>query len=38
LHDYHSHAADAFRYFAISIEDDRPMVSARGVRMTGWRT
>ena len=37
LHDYHSHAADAFRYLAISIEEDRPMVSARGVRMTGWR-
>lgn len=37
LHDYYSHAADAFRYFAISIEDDRPVVSARGVRMTGWR-
>jgi phage terminase large subunit len=37
LHDYHSHAADAFRYFAISIEDDRPVVSARGVRMIGWR-
>ncbi len=37
LHDYHSHAADAFRYFAISIEDDRPVASARGVRMIGWR-
>jgi phage terminase large subunit len=37
LHDYHSHAADAFRYLAISIEEDRPMVSARGVRMPGWR-
>lgn len=37
LHDYHSHAADAFRYFAISINEDTPAVSARGVRMTGWR-
>ena len=37
LHDHHSHAADAFRYFAVAIEEDRPAASARGVRMTGWR-
>jgi phage terminase large subunit len=37
LHDWSSHAADAFRYFAIAIEEDRPTVSARGVRMSGWR-
>ncbi|ODT75481.1 MAG: terminase [Nitrosomonadales bacterium SCN 54-20] len=37
LHDYHSHAADAFRYLAIAIEDDRPAASARGIRMGGWR-
>jgi len=37
LHDWSSHAADAFRYFAVAIEDDRPAVNARGVRMTGWR-
>lgn len=37
LHDYHSHAADAFRYFAISITDDMPASSVRGVKMVGWR-
>lgn len=37
LHDFHSHAADAFRYFAVAIEEDRPGASARGVRMVGWR-
>ena len=37
LHDVHSHAADAFRYFSLSIADDAPSVSARGVRMVGWR-
>lgn len=37
LHDWASHAADAFRYFAISIADDAPSVSVRGVRMVGWR-
>jgi len=37
LHDHHSHAADAFRYFAVAIEEDRPAASARGIRMSGWR-
>lgn len=37
LHDESSHGADAFRYFALSITDDTPSVSARGVRMVGWR-
>ena len=37
LHDYHSHAADSFRYFAVAIEEDRPASSARGIRMGGWR-
>jgi phage terminase large subunit len=37
LHDHHSHAADAFRYFAVSSEDDKPVGSARGVNMKGWR-
>ena len=37
LHDVHSHAAHAFRYFSLSIADDAPSVSARGVRMVGWR-
>lgn len=37
LHDFHSHAADAFRYFAVAIGADRPSVSARGVRIVGWR-
>ena len=37
LHDFHSHAADAFRYFAISVEEDKPVVSARGISMKGWR-
>lgn len=37
LHDHHSHAADAFRYFAVAIEEDRPATSARGISMKGWR-
>jgi phage terminase large subunit len=37
LHDWASHGADAFRYMAISIQEDVPVVSARGVRMSGWR-
>ncbi len=37
LHDHNSHAADAFRYFAVAIEEDRPASSARGIRMSGWR-
>lgn len=37
LHDENSHGADAFRYFALSIADDAPSVSARGVKMVGWR-
>ncbi|SHL42479.1 phage terminase large subunit [Nitrosospira sp. Nsp11] len=37
LHDFHSHAADAFRYFAVAIEEDKPASSARGIRMGGWR-
>ncbi|SCY26375.1 phage terminase large subunit [Nitrosospira sp. Nl5] len=37
LHDYHSHASDAFRYFAVSTEDDKPAGSARGISMKGWR-
>jgi phage terminase large subunit len=37
LHDHNSHAADAFRYFALSIADDAPSVSARGIKMVGWR-
>lgn len=38
LHDHHSHAADAFRYLAVAIEDEKPAVSARGIRLRGWRT
>ena len=37
LHDYHSHAADAFRYFAVSIGEDTPRMSARGIKISGWR-
>lgn len=37
LHDWSSHAADAFRYFAVSIQEDAPVASARGVKMVGWR-
>jgi phage terminase large subunit len=37
LHDFYSHGADAFRYFALSIGDDAPSVTARGIRMGGWR-
>ncbi len=37
LHDHHSHAADAFRYLAVSSEDDKPAGSARGISMKGWR-
>lgn len=38
LHDFHSHAADAFRYCAVAIEEDKPAASARGIRMGGWRS
>lgn len=37
LHDFHSHAADAFRYFAISIGEDTPNMTARGIKIGGWR-
>lgn len=37
LHDHNSHAADAFRYFAVAIQEDRPATSARGIKMSGWR-
>lgn len=37
LHDWSSHGADAFRYFAVSIQEDTRTASARGVRMVGWR-
>jgi phage terminase large subunit len=37
LHDHHSHAADAFRYFAISIQDEAPAVKAQKIQMPGWR-
>lgn len=37
LHDWSSHAADAFRYFAIAIADDAPVVKARRVKVVGWR-
>ena len=37
LHDHHSHAADAFRYFALSIAEDAPSVSVRGIKIPGWR-
>jgi phage terminase large subunit len=37
LHDHHSHAADAFRYFAVAIQEDRPAATARGIRLGGWR-
>jgi phage terminase large subunit len=37
LHDHHSHAADAFRYFALSIAEDTRTSSARGIKMSGWR-
>ena len=36
LHDYHSHAADAFRYFALQSKRTG-LLQYRGVRMTGWR-
>jgi phage terminase large subunit len=38
LHDYHSHAADAFRYLAVAIEEDRPAASARSIKIVGWRS
>lgn len=37
LHDWSSHAADAFRYFAVSTIEDAPSASARGLKMVGWR-
>jgi phage terminase large subunit len=38
LHDWSSHGADAFRYMAVSIQEDSPAASARGVKMSGWRS
>lgn len=37
LHDFHSHAADAFRYFALSMQDERPAMRAPKLRLVGWR-
>ena len=37
LHDWASHAADAFRYFSLSISEDAPSVNAQSLRMVGWR-
>ena len=37
LHDWSSHGADAFRYFAVSAQEDRPAMSARGIKLVGWR-
>lgn len=37
LHDWSSHAADALRYCAVAIQEDRPASSARGIKMGGWR-
>lgn len=37
LHDFHSHAADAFRYFAISVQEDSPVMRNRRVKVKGWR-
>lgn len=38
LHDWSSHAADAFRYFSISInEDNAPTREARALKVAGWR-
>lgn len=36
LHDFASHAADAFRYFAISITEDTRQAAGK-IRMQGWR-
>jgi phage terminase large subunit len=38
LHDWSSHSADALRYLAVAIEEDRPASSARGIRIGGWRS
>jgi len=38
LHDWASHSADALRYLAVAIEEDRPASSARGIRIVGWRS
>lgn len=37
LHDEHSHAADAFRYFAIGVSDEAPARRAPKLRIVGWR-
>lgn len=37
LHDYSSHSADAFRYFAVSIQEDVPMARSRRLKVGGWR-
>jgi phage terminase large subunit len=37
LHDWSSHAADAFRYFALAIADDAPARKAAKLKVVGWR-
>lgn len=37
LHDWSSHAADAFRYFAIAIAEDAPIARAAKLKVSGWR-
>lgn len=37
LHDQWSHGADAFRYFAVSINEDVRTSTVKGIRMKGWR-
>lgn len=37
LHDWSSHAADAFRYFAISVADESPARRQQKLKAVGWR-
>lgn len=38
LHDWSSHGSDAFRYMAVSIQEEAPAASARGIKISGWRS
>ncbi|MEO9231616.1 MAG: PBSX family phage terminase large subunit [Devosia sp.] len=38
LHDHSSHASDALRYFAVSVQEDSPQARSGRVKIGGWRT
>lgn len=37
LHDWSSHGSDAFRYLALSIQEDGPAMRTPRLRIVGWR-